>query len=113
MNLEELANKTSYTSEEKKYLRELAKKNVIDFKPSHRCENCYNDLVIQLAVKSRTDEASEPTDANYILKDGIDFWFGGTKRVHQITMTDKLGKELIDAGLSKFFKKYPADANQV
>ena len=113
MILEELVSKSNYTSEEKKYLRELAKENGINFKPSQRCENCYNDLAIQLAVKSLTDEANEPTDANYVLKDGVDFWFGGNRRVHQITMTDKLGKELIDAGLSKFFKKYPKDADSI
>jgi len=113
MNLQELANKTNYTSEEKKYLRELAKENGIDFKPSQRCENCYNDLVIQLAVKSRTEQADAHTDANYVLKDGVDFWFGGHVRVNAVTLTDELGSRLIRAGLSKYFKKYPTDESQV
>lgn len=106
-SLNELASAKRFLQAEKDFLISEAKRLHIDVNVKDGCSNCYRDLAVLIynAEKSQHDIEQVVEKQNYILKQGVDIRFGGV-RVNALTLTEKIAKKMIGAGLQKYFIKW-------
>ena len=107
--LKELYRKQSLLKKDKTYIEMLCATYYI--KLNKNCSSCYSDAILIL-IKKITEEnlpkkETETTDSRkYILKSGVDVWFGSI-RVNAITLTDDLAEKIIARGFpTRYFDKY-------
>lgn len=117
MNYDEIKNKlreivdtpaAALTPEQKAAVREYAKTYGVEFKPKPRCTSCYHDAAMTIWERVKEDEAKERAledTRKYILKPGVDLFFGSI-RVNELTLTDELAKKILARGFNpKYFVK--------
>ena len=117
MNYDEIKNKlreivdtpaAALTPEQKAAVREYAKAYWVEFKPKARCASCYHDAAMAIWERVKEAEAKEsaPEDTRkYILKPGVDLFFGSI-RVNEVTLTDDLAEQILARGFNhKYFIK--------
>ena len=109
--LKELYRNKSLSKKDKEYIEGLCKD--YDVKINRKCCSCYSDAILIL-IKKITEEnlpkketATAITDnRKYILKSGVDVWFGSI-RVNAVTVTDDLAQKIIAMGFpTRYFDKY-------
>lgn len=102
--------KATLSKKDKAYIEELC--TDYDVKLNKNCSSCYTDAILIL-IKKITEknlpkkETSTATTDNrkYILKSGVDVWFGSI-RVNSITLTDDLAEKIIAKGFpTRYFEK--------
>ena len=107
--LKELYRNKTLSKKDKAYIEGLC----IDYdvKLNKKCSSCYSDAILIL-IKKITEEnlpkkETVTTDnRKYILKSGIDVWFGSI-RINAITLTDELAEKIIARGFpTRYFDKY-------
>ena len=104
--LKEIYHKT-LSKKDKAYIEGLCSN--YDVKLNKKCSSCYSDAILIL-IKKITEEnlpkKETATDKRkYILKSGVDVWFGST-RVNAVTLTDDLAEKIIARGFpTRYFEK--------
>ena len=104
--LKELYHKT-LSKKDKAYIEGLC--SDYDVKLNKKCSSCYNDATLIL-IKKITEEnlpkkETATDNRKYILKSGVDVWFGSI-RVNVVTLTDDLAKKIIARGFpTRYFEK--------
>ena len=108
--LKELYRNKSLSKKDKTYIEGLC----IDYdvKLNKKCSSCYSDAILILIKKITEEnlpkkETATATQDNrkYILKEGVDVWFGST-RVNAVTLTDELAEKIIARGFPvRYFEK--------
>lgn len=103
--------KATLSKKDKAYIEGLC--TDYDVKLNKKCSSCYSDAILIL-IKKITEEnlpkketATSTTDnRKYILKSGVDVWFGSI-RVNAVTLTDELAKKIIARGFpTRYFEKF-------
>ena len=101
--------KATLSKKDKAYIEGLCAD--YDVKLNKKCSSCYSDAILIL-IKKITEEnlpkkETDTTDRRkYILKSGVDVWFGSI-RVNAITLTDDLAQRIIAKGFpTRYFEKY-------
>ena len=107
--LKEIYKKKTLSKKDKAYIEGLC--STYDVKLNKKCSSCYSDAILIL-IKKITEEnlpkkETATTDSRkYILKSGVDVWFGSI-RVNAITLTDDLAERIIAKGFpTRYFEKY-------
>ena len=109
--LKELYRNKSLSKKDKAYIEGLC--TDYDVKLNKKCSSCYSDAILIL-IKKITEEnlpknetETATTDSRkYILKSGVDVWFGSI-RVNAVTLTDELAEKIIARGFPvRYFDKY-------
>ena len=109
--LKEIYRKKTLSKNDKAYIEMLC--TDYDVKLNKNCSSCYSDAILIL-IKKITEEnlpkketATATTDSRkYILKSGVDVWFGSI-RVNEVTLTDDLAKKIIAKGFpTRYFEKF-------
>ena len=107
--LKELYRNKSLSKKDKAYIEGLC--STYDIKLNKKCSSCYSDAILIL-IKKITEEnlpknETATTDSRkYILKSGVDVWFGSI-RVNAVTLTDDLAEKIIVKGFpTRYFEKY-------
>ena len=109
--LKELYRNKSLSKKDKAYIEGLC--STYDIKLNKKCSSCYSDAILIL-IKKITEEnlpknetETATTDSRkYILKSGVDVWFGSI-RVNAVTLTDELAEKIIARGFpTRYFDKY-------
>ena len=109
--LKELYRNKTLSKKDKAYIEGLC--STYDVKLNKKCSSCYSDAILIL-IKKITEEnlpkketATATTDnRKYILKSGVDVWFGSI-RVNAVTLTDDLAEKIIAKGFPvRYFEKY-------
>ena len=107
--------KATLSKKDKAYIEGLC--SDYDVKLNKNCSSCYSDAILILIKKiteenlpkkeTETETETATTDSRkYILKEGIDVWFGSI-RVNAITLTDDLAQRIIARGFPvRYFEKY-------
>ena len=104
--LKEIYHKT-VSKKDKTYIEELCTE--YNVKLNKKCSSCYSDAILIL-IKKITEEnlpkKETATDKRkYILKSGVDVWFGSI-RVNAVTLTDDLAEKIIARGFpTRYFEK--------
>ena len=102
--------KATLSKKDKTYIEELCTN--YDVKLNKNCSSCYTDAILIL-IKKITEEnlpkketATATTDnRKYILKSGVDVWFGSI-RINAVTLTDDLAEKIIARGFPvRYFEK--------
>ena len=103
--------KASLSKKDKTYIEGLC----IDYdvKLNKKCSSCYSDAILILIKKiteenlpKKETETATTDDRKYILKSGVDVWFGSI-RVNEVTLTDELAEKIIARGFpTRYFDKY-------
>ena len=108
--LKEFAEAKRFSQVEKDFLISEAKRLNIAVNVKDGCSSCYRDLAVLIynAEKFEADIKEALNNQNYILKKGVDVWFGGVGgvRVNSLTLTESIAKKMISAGLQKYFEKW-------
>ena len=105
-NLKEIYHKT-VSKKDKAYIEGLC--STYDIKLNKKCSSCYSDEILIL-IKKITEEnlpkkETATDNRKYILKSGVDVWFGSI-RVNVVTLTDDLAKKIIARGFpTRYFEK--------
>ena len=105
--LKEIYHKT-LSKKDKAYIEGLC--STYDIKLNKKCSSCYSDAILIL-IKKITEEnlpkkETATDNRKYILKSGVDVWFGSI-RVNAVTLTDDLAKKIIARGFpTRYFEKY-------
>ena len=106
--------KATLSKKDKAYIEGLC--TDYDVKLNKNCSSCYTDAILIL-IKKITEEnlpkketataTTATTDSRkYILKSGVDVWFGSI-RVNEVTLTDDLAEKIIARGFpTRYFEKY-------
>lgn len=101
--------KATLSKKDKAYIEGLC--STYDVKLNKKCSSCYSDAILIL-IKKITEEnlpkkETAITDSRkYILKSGVDVWFGSI-RVNAITLTDDLAEKIIAKGFPvRYFEKF-------
>ena len=101
--------KATLSKKDKAYIEGLC--SDYDVKLNKNCSSCYSDAILIL-IKKITEEnlpkkKTATTDSRkYILKSGIDVWFGSV-RVNAVTLTDDLAEKIIARGFpTRYFEKF-------
>ena len=101
--------KATLSKKDKAYIEGLC--STYDVKLNKNCSSCYSDAILIL-IKKITEEnlpkkETATTDSlKYILKEGVDVWFGSI-RVNAVTLTDDLAEKIIARGFpTRYFDKY-------
>ena len=101
--------KATLSKKDKAYIEGLC--STYDIKLNKKCSSCYSDAILIL-IKKITEEnlpkkETAITDSRkYILKSGVDVWFGSV-RVNAVTLTDELAEKIIAKGFPvRYFDKY-------
>lgn len=96
------------TADQKAKVREYAQAYGVEFTPKGRCGSCYHDAAMAIFNKiaeSEAEVAAETDTRRYILRPGVDLWFGNI-RVNEATITDALAEEILARGFNpKYFVK--------
>ena len=107
--LKEIYRNKTVSKKDKAYSEGLC--STYDVKLNKNCSSCYTDAILIL-IKKITEEnlpkkETATTDSRkYILKSGVDVWFGSI-RVNAITLTDDLAERIIARGFPvRYFEKY-------
>ena len=107
--LKELYRNKSLSKKDKAYIEELC--TAYDVKLNKKCSSCYSDAILILIKKITEEklpknETATTDDRKYILKSGVDVWFGSI-RVNEVTLTDDLAQKIIARGFpTRYFEKY-------
>ena len=107
--LKELYRNKSLSKKDKTYIEELC--TAYDVHLNKKCSSCYSDAILIL-IKKITEknlpkkETATTDNRKYILKSGVDVWFGSI-RVNEVTLTDDLAQRIIARGFpTRYFDKY-------
>ena len=106
--LKEIYRKKNLSKKDKAYIEGLC----IDYdvKLNKNCSSCYSDAILIL-IKKITEEnlpkkETATDNRKYILKSGVDVWFGSI-RINAVTLTDDLAEKIIARGFpTHYFEKY-------
>ena len=107
--LKELYRNKSLSKKDKTYIEMLCATYYI--KLNKKCSSCYSDAILILIKKITEEnlpkkETATTDDRKYILKSGVDVWFGSI-RVNAVTLTDDLAQKIIARGFpTRYFDKY-------
>ena len=107
--LKELYRNKSLSKKDKAYIEELC--TAYDVHLNKKCSSCYSDAILILIKKITEEnlpkkETATTDDRKYILKSGVDVWFGSI-RVNAVTLTDDLAERIIARGFPvRYFDKY-------
>lgn len=107
--LKELYRSKNLSKNDKAYIEGLC--STYDVKLNKNCSSCYSDAILIL-IKKITEknlpkkETATTDNRKYILKSGVDVWFGSI-RVNAVTLTDDLAEKIIARGFpTRYFDKY-------
>ena len=106
--LKELYRNKSLSKKDKNYIEGLC--STYDVKLNKKCSSCYSDAILILIKKITEEnlpkkETATTDDRRYILKSGVDVWFGSI-RVNAVTLTDELAERIIARGFPvRYFEK--------
>ena len=101
--------KATLSKKDKAYIEGLC--TDYDVKLNKKCSSCYSDAILILIKKITEENLPEKETATtdnrkYILKSGVDVWFGSI-RVNAVTLTDELAEKIIARGFpTRYFEKY-------
>ena len=107
--LKELYRKQSLLKKDKTYIEMLCATYYV--KLNKKCSSCYSDAILILIKKITEEnlpkkETATTDNRKYVLKSGVDVWFGSV-RVNAITLTDDLAEKIIAKGFPvRYFEKY-------
>ena len=107
--LKELYRNKTLSKKDKAYIEGLC--STYDVKLNKKCSSCYSDAILILIKKITEEnlpkkETATTDNRKYILKSGVDVWFGSI-RVNAITLTDDLAQRIIARGFpTRYFDKY-------
>ena len=109
--LKELYRNKSLSKKDKAYIEMLCATYYV--KLNKKCSSCYSDAILILIKKiteenlpKKETETATTDDRKYILKSGVDVWFGSI-RVNAVTLTDELAEKIIARGFpTRYFDKY-------
>ena len=109
--LKELYRNKSLSKKDKAYIEGLC--TDYDVHLNKKCSSCYSDAILILIKKiteenlpKKETETATTDDRKYILKSGVDVWFGSI-RVNAVTLTDDLAQKIIARGFpTRYFDKY-------
>ena len=109
--LKELYRNKSLSKKDKAYIEGLC--TDYDVHLNKKCSSCYSDAILILIKKiteenlpKKETETATTNDRKYILKSGVDVWFGSI-RVNAVTLTDELAEKIIAMGFpTRYFDKY-------
>lgn len=107
--LKELYRNKTLSKKDKAYIEGLC--STYDIKLNKKCSSCYSDAILILIKKITEEnlpkkETATTDNRKYILKSGVDVWFGSI-RVNAITLTDDLAEKIIAKGFpTRYFEKY-------
>lgn len=107
--LKELYRSKSLSKKDKAYIEGLC--TAYDVKLNKKCSSCYSDAILILIKKITEEnlpkkETATTDNRKYILKSGVDVWFGSI-RVNAVTLTDELAEKIIAMGFpTRYFDKY-------
>lgn len=101
--------KATFSKKDKAYIEGLC--STYDVKINKNCSSCYSDAILILIKKITEEnlpkkETATTDNRKYILKSGVDVWFGSI-RINAITLTDDLAEKIIARGFpTRYFEKY-------
>ena len=109
--LKELYRNKTLSKKDKNYIEGLC--TDYDVHLNKKCSSCYSDAILILIKKITEEnlpknetETATTDDRKYILKSGVDVWFGSI-RVNAVTLTDDLAQRIIARGFPvRYFDKY-------
>ena len=107
--LKELYRNKSLSKKDKTYIEMLCATYYV--KLNKKCSSCYSDAILILIKKITEEnlpkkETATTDNRKYILKSGVDVWFGSI-RVNAVTLTDDLAERIIARGFPiRYFDKY-------
>ena len=107
--LKELYRSKTLSKKDKAYIEMLCATYYV--KLNKKCSSCYSDAILILIKKITEEnlpkkETATTDDRKYILKSGVDVWFGSI-RVNAVTLTDDLAQKIIARGFpTRYFDKY-------
>ena len=107
--LKELYRNKTLSKNDKTYIEMLCATYYV--KLNKKCSSCYSDAILILIKKITEEnlpkkETATTDNRKYILKEGVDVWFGSI-RVNAITLTDDLAQRIIARGFpTRYFDKY-------
>ena len=109
--LKELYRNKSLSKKDKAYIEGLC--TSYDVHLNKKCSSCYSDAILILIKKiteenlpKKETETATTDSRKYILKSGVDVWFGSI-RVNEVTLTDDLAEKIIARGFpTRYFEKY-------
>ena len=108
--LKELYRNKTLSKKDKVYIEMLCATYYV--KLNKKCSSCYSDAILILIKKiteenlpKKETETATTDNRKYILKSGVDVWFGSI-RVNEVTLTDELAEKIIARGFpTRYFKK--------
>ena len=110
--LKELYRNKTLSKKDKTYIEMLCATYYV--KLNKKCSSCYSDAILilikkiteeNLPKKETETETATTDDRKYILKSGVDVWFGSI-RVNEVTLTDDLAQRIIAKGFPvRYFEK--------
>ena len=101
--------KATLSKKDKAYIEGLCTE--YDVKLNKKCSSCYSDAILILIKKITEEnlpkkETATTDNRKYILKSGVDVWFGSI-RVNAVTLTDELAQKIIAKGFPvRYFEKF-------
>ena len=101
--------KATLSKKDKAYIEGLC--TDYDVKLNKKCSSCYSDAILILIKKITEEnlpkkEIATTDSRKYILKSGVDVWFGSI-RVNAVTLTDELAEKIIARGFpTRYFEKF-------
>ena len=109
--LKELYRNKTLSKKDKTYIEGLC--TDYDVHLNKKCSSCYSDAILILIKKiteenlpKKETETATTDNRKYILKSGVDVWFGSI-RVNAVTLTDELAQKIIARGFPvRYFDKY-------
>ena len=109
--LKELYRNKILSKKDKTYIEMLCATYYV--KLNKKCSSCYSDAILILIKKiteenlpKKETETAITDNRKYILKSGVDVWFGSI-RVNAVTLTDDLAQRIIAMGFpTRYFDKY-------
>ena len=109
--LKEIYRNKNLSKKDKAYIEMLCATYYV--KLNKKCSSCYSDAILILIKKiteenlpKKETETATTDSRKYILKSGVDVWFGSI-RVNAVTLTDELAEKIIARGFpTHYFDKY-------
>lgn len=107
--LKEIYRNKTLSKKDKAYIEGLCATYYV--KLNKKCSSCYSDAILILIKKITEEnllkkETATTDNRKYILKSGVDVWFGSI-RVNAVTLTDELAQKIIAKGFPvRYFDKY-------
>lgn len=107
--LKEIYRNKTLSKNDKTYIEMLCATYYV--KLNKKCSSCYSDAILILIKKITEEnlpkkETATTDNRKYILKSGVDVWFGSI-RVNAVTLTDDLAEKIIARGFpTRYFEKF-------